>query len=331
MEIFTHGFFLNVHLKSATNLYSSIFRDLRLFPAKSLGVMRLSPILLMLPITLGIGFLVGKQVGKSPAKEQQDEKPNARESRSSTRSSRTDSLGGQSFSLSSMEDLHALFTRQGYSIASARLTLAVNTLSAEEIPALVEMVQKESLDHPNRFDTESYTLMTALFERWALVDPAASIAFVTACKSRSFQKTAAASCYGALGKVDPERALMEFGKLPKGEVREAASMALVSVLSDTDPSAACDLIEKESNPGGFSDYYTSRIFASWAKSDPKAAAARLESMAKDRVGERSAGELAASWAQKDPEAALTWAKSLKGDWKTHSASEVFKVMAREDP
>jgi hypothetical protein len=331
MKISTSEFLSDIDSRSPTDLETSIFRDLRIFPTKSQGVMRFSPLLLMLPITLGIGFLIGRQVEKSPAQERESERPKIRESRPSTRSSRTDPLGGQSFSLASMEDLHALFKRQGSSIASARLTLAVNNLSAEEIPALVEMVQKESLDHPNRFDMESYTLMTALFERWALVDPAASIAFVTACKSRSFQKTAAASCYGALGKVDPERALMEFGKLPKGEVREAASMALVSILSDTDPSAACDLIEKESNPGGFSDYYTSRIFASWAKSDPKAAAARLESMAKDRVGERSAGELAASWAQKDPEAALTWAKSLKGDWKTHSASEVYKVMAREDP
>lgn len=293
--------------------------------------MKLSPTLLMLPVALGVGFLVGKQGGNEPGKETKVEERNTRESRTTNRGSRSDPFGGQSFSLSSMEDVHALFKRHGHSVASAKLTLAVNSLTADEIPQLVEMVQKEFRENPNRYDRDSYTLMGALFERWALVDPAASIAFVNSCKSRSFQKSAAASCFAALGKVDPDRAILEFEKLPKGEVREAAGMQLVSALSDTDPSAACDLLQKEASPGAFSDYYTSRIFATWAKSDPVAAAARLAAMPPDRVGDRSAGALAASWAQKDPAAALKWAKSLTGDRKSNSTSEVYKVIAREDP
>ncbi len=292
--------------------------------------MKLSPSLVMLPIALGVGFLVGKQGGHEPAEETKAIVRNTRESRTATRSSRGDPFGGQSFSLTSMADVHALFKRHGNSVASAKLTLAVNALTAEEIPGLVEMVQTEFRENPNRYDGDSHALMGALFERWALVDPAASIAFVNSCKSRSFQKSAAASCFGALGKVNPDRALLEFDKLPKGEIREAAGMQLVSALSDIDPAVACDLLQKETSPGGFSDYYTSEIFANWAKTDPVAAAARLASMPKDRVGDRSAGMLAASWAQKDPEAALKWAKSLKGDWKSNSTSEVYKVLARDD-
>ncbi len=284
----------------------------------------------MLPVALGVGFMAGRQGGNGPAKETTVEQRNTRETRAAIRSPRTDPFGGASFSLSSMDDLHELFRKHGNSVASARITLAVNSLKADEIPALVQMVKKEFRENPDRYDSESYTLMGALFERWALVDPAASIAFVNSCKSRSFQKSAAGSCFGALGKVDPDRAMLEFEKLPKGEVRETAGMALVSALSDTDPSAACDLLEKESNPGGFSEYYTSEIFSKWAKTDPAAAAARLALMPPDRVGDRSASMLAASWAQKDPEAALKWAKTLKGDWKSNSTSEVYKVLARED-
>ena len=104
--------------------------------------------------------------------------------------------------------------------------------------------------------------------------------------------------------------MSELEKLPKGEIRQAAGVQLISSLSDTGPSAACDLLQKEANPGGFSDYYTGRIFESWAKTDPTAAAARLASMAPDRVGIFSSIALAASLAQKDPAAALQWAKRL---------------------
>ena len=292
--------------------------------------MKLPPSLLMLPVALGVGFLVGKQRDLAPEKARLTEPQNARESRTGDRSSRTDPFGGQSFSLTSMEEVHALFKRHGSSVASAKLTLAVNSLSAAEIPALVEMVQQEFRDNPDRYDSDSYVLMAALFERWAMVDPAASIAFVNSCKSRSFQKSAAASCFGALGKIDPDRALLEFEKLPQGEIRETAGVQLVSALADVDPAAACDLLQKESSPGVFGDYYISEVFAKWAKTDPVAAAARLAAMPKERVGDRSASILAASWAQKDPEAALKWAKSLKGDWKSNSTSEVYKVLARDD-
>ena len=222
----------------------------------------------MLPAALGLGFAAGRLGEKEGLKESTSGPQNTRETRTALRSPRADPFGGTSFSLSSMEDVHELFKRQGRSVASARLTLAVNSLKADEIPALIEMVQKEFRENPDRYDADSYALMGALFERWTLVDPAAAITFVNTCKSRSFQKAAASTCYGAMGRVDPDRALLEFEKLPKGEIRETAGMALVSTLSDTNPSAACDLLEKESNPGAFSDYYTAEIFATWAKTDP---------------------------------------------------------------
>lgn len=286
---------------------------------------------LLLPVALGSGYLVGRKGDAAGGKETSAEVRNTRTDRAPVRSSRNDPFGGQSFSLSSMDELRDLFKRQGQSVASARITLAVNSLSAADIPALVEMVQQDQKDNPNRFGMENYMLMGALFERWTATDPAAAIAFVNSCKSRSFQKNAAGSCFAALGRVDPDRAIMEFEKLPKGEIREQAGRSLVNSLADKDPALACDLLEKETNPGGFSSYYAGEIFSNWAKTDPVAAAARLESMPPDRVDEYSAGQLAASWAQKDPAAALKWAKTLTGDRKAFSTGEVYRVIAREDP
>ena len=70
--------------------------------------MKLPPSLLMLPVALGVGFLSGKQRNKEPEKSALTEQGTTREPCASTRSCRTEPFGGQSFSLSSMEDIHVL-------------------------------------------------------------------------------------------------------------------------------------------------------------------------------------------------------------------------------
>lgn len=92
--------------------------------------------------------MAGRQGEDGAGKETTVEPRNTRESRVAIRSPRTDPFGGASFSLSTMDDVHELFKRQGKSLASARMTLAVNSLKADEIPALVEMVQKEFHENP---------------------------------------------------------------------------------------------------------------------------------------------------------------------------------------
>ncbi|RYD68050.1 MAG: hypothetical protein EOP83_01565 [Verrucomicrobiaceae bacterium] len=287
--------------------------------------------LLMLPVALGVGYFAGKHGQASPDEVAGSAGGSARETRVATRGQRPDPFGADMVSLSSLEDLRKVFKQQSYTVASARLTLAANELKADEIPALMEMAQEEARKNPNRYDMVNSALTVALFQRWALVDPEASVAFVMNCKSRSFRQFAAGSCFGALAKADPDRAMMAFEKLPKGEIREQASTAMLASLADSDPSAACDLLEKESSPGGIGDYYAAQLFGKWAETDPAAAAARMATLPPDRVDERAAGMLAASWAMKDPDAALAWAKTLSGDRKAASAMEIYKVMAREDP
>ncbi len=292
--------------------------------------MKLNPILLIMAAALGIGFLIGRQGGGKDNFEPRRDLPQLGETRAAGRSQRVDPFGGPSFSLSSLEDLRGLFKSQSANVASARMTLAATALSAEEIPALMEMVQKEMRENPYG-DGPEWQLMSVLFERWATVDPAASIAFVHDCKSRSFQKIAATYCYDALAKADPARAFLEFKSLPKGEIRELVSQSIVAELSERDPAAACDLLEIESNPRIFGDYSRGYILAAWAKKDPVAAAARFEKMPQDQVGHQSAGQLTAVWAQTDPEAALKWAKTLRGELKISASAEVYKVLARKNP
>jgi hypothetical protein len=206
----------------------------------------------------------------------------------------------------------------------------VSALGKDEIPALMEMVQQDARDNPNDYEGR-YALMASLFERWAEVDPSASIEFIKNCKQRSFQSMAASYCFGAVAMADTNLAMMELEKLPKGDLRSSAAGAILHALGDQDPAAACDFLLKEPTQGGFGGYYAGQIFAKWAKTDPTAAAARLATMPLERVDRNTAGQLAATWAQKDPDAALKWAKTLKGDWKADASVAVYRALSREDP
>lgn len=301
-------------------------------PLSAIGTipMKPTPLLIVIPIALGIGFFLGRQ-GGGPSSSDKAGSATARETKSSVRTSRADPFGGPSFSLSSMEDVRTLFKQQRSSIASARLALSVESLSAKEIPALMEMVQEDYRTNPDLYDESRNTLMSTLFGRWAMVDPAAALSFVHTCKQRSFKNQAASACFAAIAQADPTMAVAELRSLPKGEMREGAAPAVISILGKKDPAAACDLLESEPSSSGFSSYYTREIMMEWAKTDPIAAAARLQSMPDDLKGDESAGGLASVWAKTDPDAALTWAKTLKGDQKSAACIQVYTMLSRDDP
>ena len=154
--------------------------------------MKYVPTLVILSLALGLGYLVGKQNGVPASKEVVTEIRSGRESRAAQRGPRIDPFGGPSFSLNSMDEIRDLFCKQSYSVASARLTLSSQSLKAEDIPALMEMVQKDTQENPNDYKGRM-ALIDSLFERWAVVDPTASVEFVKNCKSRSFQSQAASN------------------------------------------------------------------------------------------------------------------------------------------
>jgi len=283
----------------------------------------------MMIASLGIGVFIGKSsAGKAGAADVKSETRNGRETRI-VRPSRADPFGGPSFSLKSMDDVRELFKKQRGAVASARLTLGVEALSAKELPDVMEMIQRDAKERPGYVEGR-YELMNTVFQKWAMVDPDAAVEFAKSCKSRSFQSMAIGCCFSGLAQADPERAKLELEELPKGELRRYAGMATVSVLAERDPKAAVDLVENESSPGGFGSYYVGKALAEWAKTDPVAAAARLAMMPKDRVDGECASALATSWAKTDPDAALAWAKTQKGEWKNSAAGSVYRQLALTD-
>ncbi len=294
--------------------------------------MKPAPSLVIVPLMLGIGvgFLVGIQSGRTSDKDAGTTHRNTRESGSESRNVRSDPFGGPAFSLSSMNDVRALFNQQNHSVAAARLTLAMDSLSAAEIPALMEMVRQDALDNPVN-DGMSDTLMKSLFERWAAVDPAAAVGFVKSCKETSFQVTLASYCFSALAQVDSARALAELADLPKGDMRSSASNEILLVLAGRDPAAACDLLDRESINTFTGAFAPNEIFMKWAATDPVAAAARLATMSRDKIDGTCAVAMAAVWASKDPDAALKWAKSLRNGENSGAAIQIYRVYARKDP
>jgi hypothetical protein len=286
-------------------------------------------LLLIVLAAMGVGFMVGKRdVASVPANEQSS-KP-TREGRPPSRASRVDPFGGPSFSVDSLEDVRELFKSQRSEVASARLTLAVESLSNEDLSRIMNTVQEDFRNNPN-FDQSRWTLMSALFGKWTTTDPSGALTFVHSCKQRSFRTFAAEQCFSSLAQADPDRALKELQSLPKGEMRENVAPGVIAVIGKQDPATACDLLTKEPTRNGWGDYYTRDILIGWAEKDPAAAAERLSSLPDEVAGGNSAGGVAAAWARQEPEAALAWAKSLKGQRKAMAFESIYTVLSRENP
>lgn len=292
--------------------------------------MKPSMLFVIIPAAIGLGFMAGRR-DSAPAPEAEKNTRPARETRHSTRTPRTDPFGGPSFSVDSLEEIRHLFRSQRNEVASARLTLAIESLPAAEIPRIMELVRDDFRNNPNSSDQSRWTLMSALFGKWTAADPSAALEFVQSCKQRSFRNYAARECFSSLAQVDPDRALGEMRALPKGEMRENVAPGVIAAIGKKDPVAACDLLTTEPSRSGWGDYYTRGILSNWAEKDPAAAAERLRSLPEEIAGGYSAAGVAATWARSDPDSALGWAKTLKGDRRTEAFKEIYASIGREDP
>src|SRR5205823_10591550 len=63
-------------------------------------------------------------------------------------------------------------------------------------------------------------------------------------------------------------------KLPAGAIRDQALQIVISAVAEKDPEAAMALAQSSGFPAGNFQNVASLIFGSWAKVDPKIAAAR---------------------------------------------------------
>lgn len=292
---------------------------------------------LLLPVALGAGFFSGRLVpggsGKADGAGQVSRNGGGRgerETKVAGRGTKEDPFGGPKFSLTSLEDIKDLYRKQSRSTASARLTLAANQLTLEQIPAVVQTLQ-EGFRENGGLNMDTYELTNSVLERWVKLDPAAALEFVKNCKPKSFRDLAIGNVFGTLARENPEGAMREFDKLPEGEMRMQASPSICWMMAQTDPEAACDFMEKNGRVSGFDSYYVGAVLAKWAETDPVAAAARMATMPADRVNGDSAGQLAAEWAKKDPQAALQWAKGLRPELKNAASVEIYKALSRKDP
>ncbi len=284
----------------------------------------------IIPAAIGLGFMAGRRDSAPTPEAEKNTRP-TREARHSTRNPRTDPFGGPSFSVDSLEDIRHLFKTQRFEVASARLTLAVESLPAAEIPRIMDLVREDFRKNPDSFERGHWTLMSSLFGKWTAADPSAALEFVQSCKQRSFRNHAARECFSSLAQVDPDRALGELRALPKGELRENVAQGVIAMIGKKDPAAACDLLMTEPSRSGWGDYYTRQILSEWAEKDPAAAAERLKSLPEEIAGEYSAAGVAATWARSDPDAALVWAKTLKGDRRAEAYKEIYAAIGRENP
>lgn len=147
----------------------------------------------------------------------------------------------------------------GRMMAYTELMAALGVLHADECARLLQ-----TLAESGEWDAESaaYPLL-----HWATLDPAAALAFALAHKDFQSSERVIAEMVFALAKTDLDSSLLLLSRL-KGEEREAAQIAIVNALGETDFNGALAQARAFSNPKA-----ESAVFEAWARRDPRAAAA----------------------------------------------------------
>ncbi len=205
--------------------------------------------------------------------------------------------------IESVDELVDLFG-PGYSLAGQAAAYGrLCDLSVAQLEALAKALTKAPIDF------RSQMARSALFSRWAEVDPEAVLQFASGARDRSVRQEGIVAAIRSIAQRDLSRARHLIGTLDDGAVRGEAIRALIMQGAAEDPVGMLDLLAAEGQERGVSGYHP--LFEAWAREDPTAAAKRLASVPKGHARAQAIQGLMIGWAQKDAGRALNWAATLE--------------------
>lgn len=321
---------------------------------------------LALVIGIGIGFLVTKSLtpAANPGRDSESTPPDGGSSTNlrSRPSARTSSAGKSSSgrTASPPRNLAALMELTGQNRNpkdSIAFLEAVEALGAREIAEMVGDLKKMD---PG--DVRRYQLCHALFNRWAMIDPDGAWAAVMEFDDKGLKRQMIASVIGEISRSDLAKARHLLSGIKDPQSKQSALYAFLNEAASEDPEEAFRVLASESaRLQGYGYYHN--LFQKWAKDDPDAAIAKLDSVkgtsnrqqalqgitmalvtsdpkrALDMLDGMPPGQnrssmlasIASAWLSRDSDAAIAWIDSLPAADKFMAVQNGCWQLAQENP
>jgi hypothetical protein len=228
-----------------------------------------------------------------------------------------------------LEDLMELLKAGRFSIAEARLTLALDDVPPQKLSELAGELREHFRKNPG-YDYRQTQLLSSVMSAWADADPKGAMAFVKDSPSKTFRNMAYDSIFAARAESNPEDAISQAKGLGTAAERMNALAAAGWATARKDPREAMRLF------GGMKelpDHVRTSLIDELAKVSPEEAVAELGKISPtQRERFWNSEGVFTTWAASDPEALLAWAGTATDLDMRNSAYRAFcRRMASEDP
>ncbi|MEZ5275057.1 MAG: hypothetical protein R3F07_01600 [Opitutaceae bacterium] len=170
-----------------------------------------------------------------------------------------------------------------------------------------------------------------VFFNWTLNDPEKALALAQVHGDRGFRYVAVTSSISALGRIDPEAARLQTGRLA-ALLQKAPRMDPIALITRRDPDAAWRQIQQDW-AGGNKDFRSwQSFFDVLAETDPRRAVALLSELPDEGLANMAAIAAYGSWANKDPWAALEAAGRISDQGRVYAVvMQVIETASKTDP
>jgi hypothetical protein len=321
--------------------------------------------ILMLAIGVALGVFVAKAMGPqrsegagTAASAGKDASGNPR-SRPPARSHAAGRSGAGASAVASkgLTGLLNLTSEHWQAPQSSAFLLAIEALSPGELAGMIG-----ELDGADPQDARKNKVRTALFARWAAIDPDGAWQAASGLTDKKQRSQAISNVLGEAARTDPHKARQMLMGIQEQQLKNEVLHAFLWNAAAEDPELALEVLQSESTPtNGYSHYHN--VFSQWAKDDPDAALASLTQIkgsrqrhqalaaivstlalsdpqrAMDMLAELPNGKdrstilssFSSSWMSQDSEAAMAWIKTLPPSDQQKAMENGYWQLIREDP
>ena len=240
--------------------------------------------------------------------------------RSSSQSGRGVGTGGRRQNIDAL--LGLVNPSNGYNV---ELYEKMDQLDLAGIVALAEEMEDVPVN-----DNRAYQVRTALFTRWAQLDPDAAWLATTKIENTGLKGAAMNAVLGVIARTDFQAARRMVDGLKNGPAKLAAMNGIIAGGCKQNPALVFEMVSQV--PGQQAGWQFHQLFQQWARDQPEAAIAKLSEIQGQQQRAQAINGLVAGLAATDPDRAISIAKGLKNaNERTQALSIAAANIATTNP